>query len=106
MTASIDPSLRFVMSEDAPLVRNLAALWAIEPKLAREIEALDSWDDAYQIEPSKSGAPTVKRHTSDQRTVYLHSRYQPLEDANRLIESFETAETVAFYVQGFGLGYH
>jgi hypothetical protein len=35
-----DASRRFVLGDDAPLVRNLAALWAADPELAATIEAL------------------------------------------------------------------
>ena len=49
-----DPSRRFVLTRDAPLVRNLAALWAVDPKLARAVEALPD-DACYRIVPSKSG---------------------------------------------------
>lgn len=106
MTASNDPSLRFVLAEDSPYLKNLAALWAAEPKLAREIEALKPEDDRYQIESSKSGVDTIKVQTTDGRWLYLHSRYQPVEEANLLVDAIKTDEMVAVYVQGFGLGYH
>lgn len=106
MTASVDPSLRFVLPESAPYLRNLAALWMYEPKLAREIEGLSEVSPAITIEPSKSGEPTAKVSTLDGRQVYLHSRYRPLDEAEKLIDSAKVDEVVAFYVQGFGLGYH
>jgi hypothetical protein len=105
MTPSSDPSLRYVCPDDAPYIRNLGALWAIEPKLARLIDALEP-SDRYTVEPSRAGEPTVKVHTDDGRSVYLHSRYEPLAEAKRLLEPADTQQTVAFYVQGFGLGYH
>jgi hypothetical protein len=107
MTPGTDPSLRYAFPEDAPYIRNLGALWAIEPKLARRIDALPPGpSDRYLIEPSRAGEPTVKVHTGDGRALYLHSRYEPLAEARRLLEPADTAQTVAFYVQGFGLGYH
>jgi hypothetical protein len=106
MTASIDPSMRFVLSEDHPYLKNMAALWAIEPKLAREIESLPVPDQVYEIERSKAGPATAKLATPQGRPLYLHSRYQPMEDANRLVDSLDPSEAGAFYVQGFGLGYH
>src|SRR5450432_573509 len=105
MTASSDPSLRFLMPADAPYLKNMAALWATEPKLARAIEGLGDSTTQYQVEHSKSGEPTLKVQTPDGRSVYLHSRYQPVEEAAKLIEPVHTGEVVAFYVQGFGLGY-
>ncbi len=110
MTASTaDPSLRFVLPDDAPYLKNLAALWATDPKLARLIEAIDENSPApitYHVEPSKAGVPTISARTSDGRSLQLHSRYQPLDEAVKLIDSTRAGEIVAFYVQGFGLGYH
>src|SRR3712207_1606559 len=88
MTASIDPSLRFVLSEESLYLKNMATLWAVQPDLAREIEALpmEELEGSYEIEPSKSGLPTLKVQTRDGRNVYLHSRYQPIDEANQLID--------------------
>lgn len=103
MTASTDSSRDFVLPADAPLVRNLAALWATEPRLVREIEALP--DSPYVIEPSRSGAPTVVVQSSG-REVYLHSRHEPVDEAKRLIAHIDFDVRVCFFVHGFGLGYH
>ncbi len=103
MTASIDPSHDHVLPAHAPLVRNLAALWASEPKLAREIEALP--DGPYTIESSRSGAPTVILESSG-REIYLHSRHEPVDEAKRLVAHIDFDQRVAFFVHGFGLGYH
>src|SRR4051812_6810730 len=105
MTATPDPSLRFVLADDAPIIANLAALWAHDPKLAAAIEALDA-TPSYRVEASKSGAPTVSIPTSDGTTIQLHSRYQPLEEAKRLIDPLPLGSCVMYHVHGFGLGYH
>ncbi|HEV2293850.1 MAG TPA: 6-hydroxymethylpterin diphosphokinase MptE-like protein [Tepidisphaeraceae bacterium] len=103
MTARTDPSGDHVLSGDAPLVRNLAALWATEPRLAREIEALA--EGPYTIEPSRCGAPTVVVASSG-RDIYLHSRHQPVDEANRLVAHLDCDERVCFFIHGLGLGYH
>lgn len=87
------------------MLANLAALWAHEPKLAAAIEALDAMP-SYPVEPSKSGAATVAVATEDGKTIHLHSKYQPLEDAKRLIDPLPLDSCIAFHVHGFGLGYH
>lgn len=102
--AAQDPS-RFVLGEDAPLVKNLAVLWTVDPALAEAIEALHP-QPSYPIKNSKSGLPTISLTAPGGRTVALHSRYQPMDEARRLIEKIEVADRVAFYVFGFGLGYH
>src|SRR4051794_36011217 len=86
-----DPSLRFVLNDDAPYLANLAALWAADPKLAAPIEALDE-AAFYPLEPSKSGPPTVAVPTPDGRSIYLHSRYRPVEEAQKLIDPVPVAD--------------
>jgi len=105
MTLAPDSSQRYVLSDEAPLLANLAALWASEPKLAEAIEsALES--EPHAIEKSKSGLPTVSVRTTDGRAVYLHSRYEPRKEAERLIESIAVEQKTTFYILGLGLGYH
>jgi hypothetical protein len=100
-----DPSRRFVLPSDAPLLSNLAALWATEPKLAQAVEgALEA--PPLELAPSKSGLPTVSVKTEDGRTVFLHSRHEPRAEAQRLIESIAVEQKTAFYLLGLGLGYH
>ena len=53
MTATNDSSRRYVLPDDAPYLKNLAALWAIEPALAAAIEATDA-TRSYPTEISKS----------------------------------------------------
>src|SRR4051794_16036731 len=105
MTASTDPSTRFILREDAPYLANLAALWASNAALARQIEALSEAQSSYIVEASKSGAPTLTVKTADNRTLSLHSKYNPTAEAAKLLDSVNTAP-VAFYVLGLGLGYH
>ena len=100
-----DLSLRFALPEDAPILANLAALWTHDPKLAAAIEMLDQ-TPSYRIELSKSGVPTVAVPTADGKSIQLHSRYQPLDEAKKLINPLPLDECVAFHVHGFGLGYH
>ena len=104
MTATADPSRRHVLPSDAPLVRNLAALWAADPELAAAVDAENR--PTYAVEPSKSGEPTVAVPTADGRTIHLHSRHRPLEEAKRLIEEIDCEQHVFYHVHGLGLGYH
>lgn len=105
MTAHADESSRLVLPADAPYLANLAALWSAAPSLAAAIEALPALP-AYSVEPSKTGAPTVAVLTADQRRIYLHSRYDPADEAKRLIDTIDVPGNLVFYVFGFGLGYH
>ena len=101
-----DPSMRFVLPGDAPFLANLAALWAADPALAARIEAMDG-RDSYPIQTSRAGPPTVAVPAEGGgRNVWLHSRYEPVEEARKLIDALDFGKHVAFYVHGFGLGYH
>jgi hypothetical protein len=105
MDAIAQDPYRYVLSDDAPLLKNLSALWTIDPNLAAAIEQLHP-RASYCVQPSKSGPPTISVPTPDGRTVSLHSRYQPVDEAKKLVETIDVAGSVAFYVFGFGLGYH
>jgi len=104
-TTVLCPSRRYVLPDDAPLSRNLAALWAVDHRLAEAVDALDD-QPVYPVEPSKSGEPTVRVVGADGRAVYLHSRYQPVDEAKKLLQDVDFENTLVFYVHGFGLGYH
>jgi hypothetical protein len=99
-----DPS-RHVLPDDASYLKNLAALWTVDPTLADAIESLHP-QEGYSVTPSRSGGPTVSVPTPDGRSVCLHSRYKPVEEARKLADSVDTKSNVFFYLFGFGLGYH
>lgn len=105
MTATHDPSLRFVLADESPYLANMAALWTHDPKLAAAIEAIDG-TPSYPVEASKSGVATISICTDDTKAIQLHSRYQPLDEAQRLIDALPLETRIAFHVHGFGLGYH
>ncbi len=105
MTASSDDSTRFILPQDAPYLANLASLWVNEPRLAALIEALPE-PGGYPTEPSKSGPPTVAIARSDGGRIYLHSRFDPVADAAKLVDPIDAAGKAAYFVLGFGLGYH
>jgi hypothetical protein len=98
--------MRFVQAAGAPLVANLAAMWAVDPVLAARLEG-ELEREPYPVEPSKSGAPTLARSCGEGRRLYLHSRHQPIEEARRLIDAAEgVGQRAVFIIHGFGLGYH
>src|ERR1019366_2767689 len=101
----IDSSARYVLADDSPYLKNMAALWAECPKLATEAEALQG-QACYSSEPSKSGEPTLFVQTADDRRVYFHSKHKPREEAERLVDPVETQSYVFYHIHGLGLGYH
>jgi hypothetical protein len=60
----------------------------------------------HTVEKSKAGGPTVSVRASNGRALYLHSRYEPVKEAERLIESIAVQQKTTFYLLGLGLGYH
>jgi hypothetical protein len=105
MVVELDSSERFVLPPEAPLVANLAALWATEPRLAEAIESLEE-DAAYGVEQSRAGVPTVMVRTANGHSVYLHSRFEPGKEAGQQIGTIEIGSKACFHVLGLGLGYH
>src|SRR4051812_4544581 len=77
VTARPLSSRRFILQTGSSYLKNMAALWAVQPKLAAEIEALDGLGEGLAIEPAKSGAPTLVARTTDGKAIALHSRYDP-----------------------------
>src|SRR3954468_18948726 len=106
MTASHDPSTRYVLPADAPYLANLAALWQQQPSLARTVEGMEGGPDTVVVEASKSGPPTLGVRTAEGRVVALHSKYNPVAEGQKLVEQTRLDGCVAFYVLGLGLGYH
>ncbi len=103
--ARTDPSMRYVLPAESPLLANLSAMWAVCPELARDLESLAD-DERYRVERSKNGELTLAVPSESGRPLYLHSRYQPIDEARKLIDSINLDDNVVFYVHGFGLGYH
>ncbi len=104
-----DHSIKWILTEDSPLMANLAALWAVDPSLAATLESLQvepDDDTIYPIQFSKSGAPTLARPTSDGRQILLHSRHDPVNEAKLMVDVLPLVDRSAFFIHGLGLGYH
>ncbi|OZV13442.1 hypothetical protein CIW83_04400 [Tissierella sp. P1] len=60
----------------------------------------------FQIEETRKGDKTLII-TKDNNKIYLHSKYDPIREANTIVESYEDIDensNIIFY--GTGLGYH
>ncbi len=95
---------------DAPSVgnemflHNMRALWRRDPVLALRVDAIDE-EERTELEPTRSGSWTA-RITTPGGPTYLHSRYDPEEEARRFAASVTMEEKYCFVVNGIGLGYH
>lgn len=86
------------------LKKNLDALHRSHPDLARQ---LDSGSPVIlpELISTKSGHLTVKIQGASGKTYSLHSAYNPLQEADALLEKQLTAGVSAGVLLGFGLGY-
>ncbi len=84
MMVNDDPSTRFILNSASPLLANLSALWAVDPKLAAAIEAIEN-APSHELQSAKSGDLTLARPTSDGRQIFIHSRHQPRDEAKRIL---------------------
>src|SRR5262245_38821585 len=104
MAITEDPSTRFLSPADSPLPANLAALWAADAGLAMLVERADATH--CHVNPSKAGPPTLSWADPTGRAVHLHSRYDPPDEARRLVDSIDTSAALLLFIHGLGLGYH
>lgn len=80
------------------LEKNLLVLSERFPQIHQLVS--QSTRDVYTAEMSRSGDPTLK--ISDQ---YVHSRFDPVREAERFISSHWTDESGLYILGGFGFGY-
>jgi hypothetical protein len=90
------------------LVDNINFLKKRFPNVWNYYKAVEDQVDVtqYEVTPSKSGVPYVKV-TMDNKETYIHSKYNPIEEAERWVNKYEDDmeqyDHVLFY--GVGLGY-
>lgn len=85
-------------------LHNMRVLWRRDPVLAMHVDAVED-EQRIPLEPTKSGAWTA-RVTTPTGPTYLHSRYDPEEEAGRFAASVNMEDKYCFVVNGMGLGYH
>jgi len=63
--------------------------------------------DKVEVIFSKKGSPTLTIER-DERIVYLHSKYDPIHEAEKLVERYskDLSEKEHVFFYGIGLGYH
>lgn len=84
--------------------RNLEALYLRDTKLAATIDALP-FASIPAIELARDGNATAQVTADDKREIYLHSRYNPPEEARKAIAAQNNGEHVTYFLHGLGIGY-
>ncbi|MBI4612200.1 MAG: motility associated factor glycosyltransferase family protein [Planctomycetes bacterium] len=87
------------------LEENLRILKKTRPKLARLVEEAPPLP-ADRLAPTKTGGVTALVDLPDGKRLLLASKYQPEEEAKRLLEGYEMGPTSTYFVLGMGMGYH
>ncbi len=86
------------------LDRNLTLLSKRQQQLAALLWKIPS--EPIEIFPSAKGLPTASYRRKDQTKVYLHSRYDPMQEARQDIAKIDLSGADYFILLGFGLGYN
>lgn len=90
------------------LIDNLNILKSSYPDIWDQIKQFEDEENRTltQIEETRNGDKTLSI-TKDDKKVYLHSKYNPIREAETIVESFDDIDedtNIIFY--GTGLGYH
>lgn len=96
-------------------LRNLRALYRADPVLASRIDELP-FAQAAALEPARSGEATARILADDGKPLYVHSRYEPADEARRFVAAQLATDTTpnenthsdaaSVVLCGLGLGYH
>src|ERR1035437_8502318 len=86
------------------LADNLAALHQTNPPLADRLARLGPADQ-LELQPSRSGPPTVRVAGGDGVARFLHSAYDPLREAKALVDANLRPDALCYVLCGLGLGY-
>ena len=99
-------------------LKNLAALYRCNPGLASQIDALP-FRRCPRLEATRDKNVTARLMADNDKPIYVHSRYRPLDEARKFIEAQQrgaaedeqSAEDTerddhSFLIGGLGLGYH
>ncbi|MCG5499062.1 motility associated factor glycosyltransferase family protein [Ectothiorhodospira variabilis] len=93
--------------EASPLFqKNMEALRRRHPKLAGRVLAANGSIHDLEVEMGRRGQPTLKAQ-DNQGAYYLHSPYDPIREANALVDKeLDPAELEVVVLLGVGLGYY
>lgn len=90
------------------LTENLQFLTRFFPEVKRVLEAQSSMTprlNLSRIDPPVSKFPTLTVE-QEGKSLFIHSKYNPYEEAERLLDGYPIDSTRHVFFYGMGLGYH
>ena len=89
------------------LTDNINILKELNPKIWDRLKIYEEEKNRvlFQIEETRRGDKTLAINRDDKKT-YLHSKYDPIREANTILESYEDIDDSSIVFYGTGLGYH
>lgn len=84
---------------------NKKLLEAKYPSIYKKIEGFEFEKDKYEVICTKTGLPTVKVNQKH-KSVYLHSKYDPVKEAELFIKENVDKEVDQYIAYGLGFAYH
>jgi len=104
-TDESDDVVPILPPEHATFVKNMRALWRVDPWLALRVDAVAD-EDRFGVEPARRGGLTVRVPGPGGSSIYLHSRYDPIEEARKFAGGITIEDKFCFVVSGLGMGHH
>ena len=84
---------------------NLKVLKKRMPIIYQAVNSCPESDCEYIVSDSKSGAKTLAIK-KDGKVFQVHSKYDPVKEAEKQLENAKLINPKVMMVMGFGLGYH
>ncbi len=88
----------------ATWLANLAGLYVADPELAARLDPIP-FKNTGDVQPARDGGLAISRTADDGRPLYLHSRYQPRQQAVDALAAIVEPDNPTFFLLGLGLGY-
>ncbi|MED1745798.1 hypothetical protein [Brevibacillus borstelensis] len=89
------------------LVENISFLKKYFPLVWEEVKTVENTPEleSYLIEEAKNHELTIYIKSEDDHCHYIHSRYNPRNEAVKFLEQYEIKENQHVFFYGVGLGY-
>lgn len=89
--------------------KNIEALKKRYPFIVEEVMGIEPDPSKYQVETASNGLKTlrvVQELLSESIKFYMHSKYNPVSEAENFAKEQYKIETEVHILYGFGMGYH